>query len=119
MASPLPPRLLAKPRRKAFLRQQKATAPYQATYKDQASRRYWLPQAAWPSDIQAGWRTFQAKCGLRLRETTLKSYAVCLMTYFGYLAHVVGRPPTWDDCFDVESLGEFVRWHGVRVGVPP
>ena len=55
---------------------------------------------------------------LRLRETTLKSYAVCLMTYFGYLAHVVGRTPTWDDCFDVESLEEFVRWHGVRGASP-
>jgi hypothetical protein len=118
LTAPLPERLLAKPLRKAYLHQQKATAPYQTTYKHQARRRYWLPQAAWPSDIQAGWRTYQAKCGLRLRETTLRSYAIGLMCYLGYLVHVVGRTPTWDDCFDVARLTEFVRWHAARVGRP-
>ena len=34
-------------------------------------RHFGLPQAQWPPDIQAGWRTYRAQCGLRLREAYL------------------------------------------------
>jgi hypothetical protein len=112
---PLPQRLLTKPKRVDFQHQQWATAPYQTTYHPQTGPRYFgLPQAEWPPDIQAGWQTYRAKCGLRLRETTLRNYAKHLATYFGYLAHICGRSPRWDDLFEVTTLAEFLRWQGAR-----
>jgi hypothetical protein len=117
LAAPLPPRLLTKPTRVTWRRQYLETAPYQMTYRTQGGPRgYGLPPAEWPPDIQAGWRDYQTRCGLRLRETTFKSYAKRLATYLGYLRAVVGRPPTWDDCFDPTQLSAFVRWHAARVG---
>ena len=65
----LPPRLLLTQGRKAFDRQQRATAPYQTTYHPTGSpRRFGLPQAQWPPDITQGWQAYQALCGLRIRE---------------------------------------------------
>jgi hypothetical protein len=114
---PLPPRLLTPPPRAEFLRQHLATAPYQTTYRSQAGpRRYVLPQAQWPPDIQAGWRTWWTKRGHRLRDATLRDYVVLLQNYFWYLAHVEERPPTWDDLFDTGLLMGFVHWHAARVG---
>ena len=119
LKTPLPPRVLTTTRRRDFLRQQRATAPYQTTYHPQDSpRHYSLPQAQWPPDIVQGFRTYRARCGLRIRETTLKKYATDLTLYLGYLAHICGIVPTWDDCFDVAQVTEFVRWHGQRVGRP-
>jgi integrase len=117
LEAPLPERLLMKRQRDAFALQQRATAPYQRTYHVHDSPyRYGLPQAQWPAGIQAGWRAYRAKCGLRLRETTFRAHAHRLENYIGYLLNIAGRTPTWDDVFDVASLAEFVRWHGVRVG---
>jgi len=116
LQAPLPTPLLARAKRSDFLRQQYATAPYQTTYHPQGPRRYSLPQTQWPPDIQAGWRAYRAKCAHRLRERTFQSYIEWLASYFGYLAHIVGRPPTWDDVFDAGQLMEFVQWHGKRVG---
>ena len=119
LEAPLPPRLLTKPRRNVFERQQRATAPYQTTFHPQTGpRRFGLPPAAWPPDIQAGWRAYRAQCGLRLRETTVQAYVKCLATYFGYLAHICNRTPTWEDLFHVETLTEFLRWHGARLERP-
>ena len=119
LTAPLPPRLLARPHRESFERQMQATTPYQATYRPQNGPRYFgLPPAQWPPDIQAGWREYQARCGLRLRETSFQTYTRSLTTYLGYVANICGRTPTWSDVFDVAQLTEFVRWHGARVGRP-
>jgi hypothetical protein len=117
LAAPLPERLLMKRQRDAFALQLRETAPYQRTYHVQDSPyRFGLPQAQWPPDIQAGWQAYRAKCGLRLREITFRAHANRLVIYLGYLTNICGRTPTWDDLFDVALLGEFVRWHGARVG---
>ena len=103
----------------SFESQQRRTAPYQTTYHVQdGPRRFGLPQAEWPPDIQAGWREYRAKCGLRIRETTFRAYVKCMATYVGYLAHIVGRTPTWDDVFDVAQLRAFLDWHGARLQCP-
>ena len=119
LTAPLPPRLLTKPPRLAFERQQRATAPYQTTYALRTGPRHFgLPQAQWPPEIAQGWQTYQALAALRLRETTLKNYARYLTIYFGYLMHVGGRTPAWEDLFDTAQLTAFVTWHGARVGRP-
>ena len=113
----LPSRLLPRPaNREAFRRQQRATAPYKTTYGDHRGRSYWLLLAEWPPDIQAGWRTYRAACGQRIRETSFQSYVKLLETYWGYIANVCGRTPVWDDLFDRAQLTAFVSWHGARLG---
>jgi hypothetical protein len=114
----LPPALLRKPPRRAFRRQIQATSPYKTTYQRHEGGRYHLPQAAWPPDIQAGFRAYLARAGRRLRESTLGTYVRSLATFFGFLAHIRGRVPTWEALFDVEQLDDFVRWHGARLGRP-
>jgi hypothetical protein len=112
----LPPRLLTKPQREDFDRQYHVTSPYASTYRPTGTpRRFYLRQPRWPEDIQEGWRAYRARCEDRIRETSFESYAVCLSAYFGYLAHIVGRTPTWGDCFDVPQLRAFVRWYGERL----
>ena len=118
ITQPLPPVLSARPPRRAFRRQLQATSPYKTTYGRAVSHRYQLPQAAWPPDIQAGFRTYQARSGRRLRESTLTTYVRCMGTYLGYQVHIVGRTPTWDDLFAVTTLDEFVRWHAARLKRP-
>ena len=119
MQAPLPPVLLPRPRRPAFLMEHHASAPYQTTYRSQVGPRYYgVPQAAWPPDIQAGWQTYVAECDVRLRATTLTTTARCLGLYLGYITHIVGRTPTWADVFSIPEIRGFVRWHGTRVGRP-
>jgi hypothetical protein len=116
---PLPPRLLLTRGRKDFERQQRATAPYQTTYHPTSGpRRFGLPQAQWPPDITQGWQAYQARCGLRVRATTFQFYTNALATYLGYLAHICGRTPTWDDVFDVAQITAFIRWHATRLQRP-
>jgi hypothetical protein len=116
LKAPLPERLLPRPaKRDVFRRAQEASTPYTATYRNQGSRRYWLPQAQWPPDIVQGFQAYRARCGLRLRETTFESYVKCLSTYLGYHAHIVGRPLTWDDAFDPAHVTAFMRWHAERL----
>ena len=93
LGTSLPARLLTKPQLDDWRRQQLATAPYPTTYCNTISRRYWLPQAQWPPEIQAGWREYQARCGLRIREESFKSYEKLMATYLGYLTHICGRTP--------------------------
>jgi hypothetical protein len=119
LAAPLPAPLLAKPKRVPFLAQQRATAPYQATYHPQACpRRYGIPRAAWPPDIVAGWQDYQARCDGRVRETTFQDYTKLVSLYLGYLALTSGRTPTWGDLFDPDQLRAYVRWHAARSGRP-
>jgi hypothetical protein len=119
LPTPLPLRLLTLPSRTLWRRQHYATTPYQTTYRNQNGPRcFALPRAQWPPEIQDGWRTYQAKCGLRLREPTLRAYARNLEVYLGYLTHICGRTPGWADVFDVAQLTEFVRWHGARLARP-
>jgi hypothetical protein len=116
LQAPLPPILVKAPQRRAFEREHWKTNPYQATYRPQTGPRHFgLRQAQWPPDIQDGWRNYQARCGLRVRETTFQTYLRLLETYLGYLANICGRTPTWSDVFDVAQLTEFVRWHAARV----
>jgi hypothetical protein len=114
LAAPLPSRLLKRTTIKEFVGAQRATAPYPETYGRQARQRYQLPQEAWPPDIVQGWQGYKTRRGLGVRETTFAMYARCLQTYFGYVAHIVGRPPVWEDLFDVGQVAEYVRWHAVR-----
>jgi hypothetical protein len=103
--------------RRDFERQQRATSPYQSTFRPQTGpRHYGLPEAQWPPDIQAGWRDYQARGGLR--ATTFKGYAGTLRVYLGYVTNVCGRPPAWDDLFDLARLRAFVRWHADRLQRP-
>jgi hypothetical protein len=116
LTAPLPVPLLVKPHRRNFRRRQKGTTPYQASYRSRSGlRRYALPQCEWPPDVQAGWQDYQARCGMRLRETTLQGYAYRLALYLGYVRNVVGRQPTWEDCFDPAQLRAFARWHARKV----
>ena len=90
--------------------------PIQTTYYLQTGpRRFGLPQAQWPPDIGQGWREYQAKCGLRLRETSFRTHTKSLATYLGYLVNICGKTPAWEDLFDVATLAEFLRWHGKRM----
>jgi hypothetical protein len=114
----LPTPLLATPSRTPWRRQQFATSPYRTTYASPRTRRFALPRAQWPPEIQDGWQMYQAKCGLRIREATLRAYARNLDVYLGYLTNICGRTPTWNDLFDVAQLTAFVRWHGARLGRP-
>jgi hypothetical protein len=116
LPAPLPPRLLARTVREPWRRQQRATAPYPATYSNQVSRRYWLPQAQWPPDVVRGWQEYQTRCGLRIREMSFKSYEKLMATYLGYFKNICGRTPTWDDVFDTAQVTAFVRWHAARLG---
>ena len=120
LAAPLPPVLLqARPPRLAWRHHQQATSPYLRTYSPQTSPRHvGLPRAQWPPEIQDGWRAYHAKTGHRLRETTFESYRRRLETYLGYITHICGRPPVWEDLFDVELLKAFLRWHGERLQRP-
>ena len=116
LAEPLPPQLLTRPQRVAFENQLRETSPYQATYYLQTGpRRFGLPQAEWPPSVQAGWRDYQARCGLRLRATSFKTHTKSMATYLGYQVNICGRAPTWEDLFDVQALAEFLRWHGARM----
>ena len=117
LAAPLPLVLLTKPRRAAFEREQRATAPYRSTYHPTTGpRRYRLREEEWPADIAQAWRRYRAKCPIGRRETTFRAYAIALGTYLGYLVHVCGHTPTWEDVFDQEQLTDFVRWHAARLG---
>lgn len=113
LPAPLPPLLLKATTRQAFARELGQTSPYKNT---RHAERYGLKQADWPPDIQAGWQAYRAKCGRRIRETTLAAYTTNLQTYFGYLATICKRQPTWEDLFDVVRLNAFVSWHGERMG---
>jgi hypothetical protein len=115
LKAPLPPPLPTKPTRRVFESQQAATAPYQTTYRHAGSRRYGLPPAQWPPDIQAGWQAYREHCGVRLRETTFRTYERSLATYLGYLTRIQGRTVAWNDLFDVAPVREFLRWHSARM----
>jgi integrase len=117
LQQPLPVPLLTKAKRVAFQETQRATNPYQSTYYVKTGpRRFGLPEAQWPADIQAGWRDYQAKCGLGRRATTFRTHTKSLMTFWGYLTHICERQPTWDDLFHLPTLREFLRWHSARMG---
>jgi hypothetical protein len=54
LAESLPPQILTKAKRVAFQETQRATNPYQSTYYVKTGpRRFGLPEAQWPADIQA------------------------------------------------------------------
>ena len=120
LAAPLPPVLLqARPPRLAWRLQQQAASPYRRTYSPQVSPRHiGLRRTQWPAKIQERWRAYEAHTGHRLRETTFESYRRRLETYLGYLTHIVGRTPVWEDLFDQETLKAFLRWHGARYQRP-
>jgi hypothetical protein len=119
LAAPPPAPLLTKPPRVAFQRQARATAPYQSTYHPGAGpRRYGLPPAQWPPDIQAGWQAYRERCGVRLRATSFVTYEKSMATYLGYLTQIRGRTGAWEELFDVATVREFLRWHGARLQRP-
>jgi hypothetical protein len=117
-----PPALpvLRKPqRRELFKAHQRETAPYQSSYHPTTSpRTYGLPQREWPPECQSGWEQYLAKCDLSIRPIRLQANVDTLALYFGYLAHIVGRPPRWEDLFAWEQLRAFVRWHAERLKRP-
>jgi hypothetical protein len=116
LAAPMSPRLFTKSTRRDFIRQHWASTPYPSTYRPTIGpRRYGLHQSQWPDDITQGFKEYQRRCGLRLRESTFRIYANQMVSYVGYFANICGRTPTWDDLFDVANLTEFVRWQAKRV----
>jgi hypothetical protein len=117
LAAPLPSRLL-KPQLPydQWRDEHGATTPYPITYRGIQKQRYALRQDQWPPDIVAGWTAYRRACGMRVRETTFGKYARELTTYFGYIAHVVGRTPVWEDLFDKDQVIDFVQWHAKRLG---
>ena len=118
LAVPLPVPLLATRNRQDLTREQWATSPYRRTFSPILKQRYALKQAQWPPDVQAGWQQYQDIASDSIRPQTLKAYASNLESYLGYVAHIVGRPPVWDDLFAVRQLKGFVRWHAARMGRP-
>jgi hypothetical protein len=116
LAAPLPVPLLTRPNLTAWRREQYETQPYPTTYGQLGRRRYRLPQAQWPQAIQDGWRDYKLRCGLRIRETSFRSYVKLLECYLGYLVHIEERTPAWNDLFEVPTLTAFLRWHSARNG---
>jgi hypothetical protein len=117
LAAPLPSRLL-KPQLPydQWRDEHGATTPYPITYRGIQKQRYALRQDEWPPDIVQGWTAYRRACGMRVRDTTFAKYARELTTYFGYIAHIVGRTPVWEDLFDRDQVVDFVRWHAKRLG---
>jgi hypothetical protein len=117
LAAPLPSRLL-KPQLPydQWRDEHGATTPYPVTYRGIQKQRYALRQDQWPPDIVQGWNAYRRACGMRIRETTFAKYARELTTYFGYIAHILGRTPVWEDLFLPEQVQDFVRWHARRLG---
>jgi hypothetical protein len=118
LAVPLPVPLLARRNRRDLVRELQATSPYQRTLSSKRKQPYGLRQAQWPPDVQAGWQQYHDIASDSIRPRTLEGYANNLESYFGYVAHIVGRPPVWDDLFAVRQLRGFVRWHAARMGRP-
>jgi hypothetical protein len=130
LPAPLVVPLLARQNRRDFERQQADTSPYRHTSMLPHTQPYGLRQAQWPADVQAGWAKYQAAAtdptrprrragsGGPLRQRTLRTYVIVLESYLGYLAHIVGRTPVWEDVFDVQQLDGFVRWHAARMRRP-
>jgi hypothetical protein len=118
LRTPVPPRLLKKPRRKEFVAQQSRTTPYQETYRNQRDKPYSLPEAQWPQEITDAWRDYRARVVFTrsLRQTTLDNYAKCFRHYFGYVKNIAGKSPVWEDLFDVTRVVAFVQWHAARLG---
>ena len=106
--------LRAKPKRVETQAQARATSPYRETYHPPL-RRYGIPKAQWPPDILAGWQAYRERCGMRLRETTFRTYEKCMATYLGYLTTISERAVTWDGLFELAPLRAFLAWHAARL----
>jgi hypothetical protein len=120
LGAPVQLPLLPPPPSRNSLRRHTATAPYQATYRSTVGpRRFGLYPCDWPPDIVAGWAEYTARCGGRIRATTLQTYQERLIAYLGYIQNVAGRHPAWEDLFDPKQIQAFVHWHGTRVGRTP
>jgi len=112
---PLPVPLRPKPLRSVVEAEARTTAPYQTTYRPTGPRHYGLPIAQWPPEILEGWAAYQEACGVRLRDTSFKTYEKSMATYLGYLIGIQGRTVAWDDLFHVRTVREFLRWHNARL----
>jgi hypothetical protein len=110
----LPSRLLQPPTRTEFERLRGATTPYPATYRGKTRHCYRLPLHQWSPAMIQGWQAYQAKCGLRIRESSFRTYQGQLESYFGYIANILGRTPVWEDLFVAVQVGSFVRWLAAR-----
>jgi hypothetical protein len=60
-------------------------SPYASHY---VRRQYWLPVAAWPPAVRAGWESYRHKRQLTLRASTLAMSERFLKSYVGYLLTV-------------------------------
>jgi hypothetical protein len=120
LAAPLPPVLIHKHQRTALEASWRETAPYQSSYRNSGPHgEYGLQQRDWPHDIQAGWQSYLNQCDITIREVRHTLVAENLVLYWGYLARIVGRPPTWEDLFDQGLLRGFIRWHATRLSHHP
>ena len=122
VAAPPPAALLPKAKRAAVEARWREEAPYKSSYHHGTPthlRAYGLQQRDWPADIQAGWQAYLSHCDLTIREVRHTLVAENLVLYWGYLAHIVNRQPTWEDLFDQEPLRAFVRWHAARLDQHP
>jgi len=116
LSVPVEEPLLAPPTRTAWRSTYRVTGPYRHIYTGKNRDAFGLPQRQWPPSVQAGWQDYQERLRRKIRPVTFQTYAGRLSSYLGYLAHIVGHEPTWEDCFDAEKLEAFVSWHGARSG---
>jgi hypothetical protein len=117
LQAPLPARLLpVRSNLMAWRQAQLETNPYPETYRYHNRASYVLPQAQWPPEIQAAWQEYRTRCGVRIRETSFRSYMVHMRLYMGYHVNICGRTPTLADLLEVGHLTAFVRWHATRMG---
>ena len=117
-----PAALLPKAKRMAVEARWREEAPYKSSYHHGTPRHlraYGLQQRDWPADIHAGWQAYLSQCDLTIREVRHTLVAENLVLYWGYLAHIEGHQPTWEDLFDQERLRAFVRWHAARLHQHP
>jgi hypothetical protein len=116
LRDPLPPRIL-KPRttQREWLTAHGESNPWPLAYRAITKKHYALHHDLWPPDIVQGWQHYQAECSEPIRDVTFAKYARELSMFFGWVKHVVGREPVWEDLFNPAQVKDFVRWHGRRL----
>jgi hypothetical protein len=109
------------------VRRAQATSPYRAN-NPMHLRRYFVPDAQWPTEIREHWHAYTTSIRGRVRATTLYTYERTFTQYLSYSLNPVnqtgqplhGDPPItcWDALFDPARLQRFTAWHTARMGAP-
>ena len=96
-------------------------SPYQTGSSVSQNYAHYLTYPHWPQALQDDFTVFQTwatapvvpgrPASLRKRLTTLNLYCRVFESYFGYLHHIVHRPPAFHDLFDFDLVNAYVHWH--------